>query len=341
MSAVKEHTDLPVLLLYNVDRTWAASEIEESQQEAAKLTAGLRDIGHPVTPVVIYDQDLKTPLSAYRPENYIVFNWCEGVPGIPWSDALVAETLDTLRFAYTGAPPEVLRLCQDKYQVQRQLDRCGVTIPSWRLYNSLACADWNIFPAIVKPAQEHCSFGVTTEAVVLTPEDLRRRIAYVLDEFHQPALVEDFIDGRELHISLWGNGVIQMLPPAEMDFAAFTDVRDRLCTYDSKFNPASRHYQNIQLRLPAPLTAGELALLEKTSIAAYRALGCRDYARLDIRLRDGIFYVLDVNPNADLSSASSTAYAAEAMGYSFGAMGSRLVNLAALRHPVFGASDLT
>jgi D-alanine-D-alanine ligase len=336
MSEVKDRTNLPVLLLYNYDHTWLPHEREESQDEATKLETGLQALGHPVTPVTIYDTDLKTPLSKYHPDQYVVFNWCEGVPGIPWSDALVAETLEGLNFAYTGASAAVLRLSQDKYQVKRLLDQKHVPTPRWRRYTSSACDDWEGFPAIVKPSQEHCSFGVTTEAVVLDREALRRRIGYVLDEFHQPALVEDFIDGREFHISLWGNGAIQMLPPAEMDFAAFDDVRDRLCTFESKFNPESRHYKHIGLHLPAVLTESEYAQLEQTAVAAYRALGCRDYARLDIRLRDGIFQVLDVNPNADLSSASSTACAAEVAGYSFGAMGSRLVNLAARRHPVFG-----
>jgi len=231
----------------------------------------------------------------------------------------------------------VLRLAQDKGQVKQLLDRSHVPTPRWKLYTSSACEDWDRFPAIVKPSQQHCSFGVTSEAVVLTREALQRRIDYVLAEFREAALVEEFIDGREFHISLWGNGTIQMLPPAEMDFAAFDDVRDRLCTFASKFDPLSRHYQNIHLRLPAPLTAAEYTRLENTAIAAYRTLDCRDYARLDIRLRDGIFYVLDINPNADLSSDSSTAYAAEIAGYSFGAMGSHLINLAALRHPVFSA----
>ena len=247
MTAVKDHTDLPVLLLYNLDRTWPLHEVEESLQEAGKLETGLQEQGHPVTPVIIYDTDLKTPLSKYHPDQYVIFNWCEGVPGIPWSDALVAETLETLHFAYTGAPPAVLRLSQDKYQVQRLLDRHHVPTPRWRLCASPECDDWDCFPAIVKPSQEHCSFGVTTEAVVLDRAALRQRIAYVLDEFHQPALVEDFIDGREFHVSLWGNGAIQMLPPAEMDFAAFEDVRDRLCTFESKFNPNSRHYKHIGL----------------------------------------------------------------------------------------------
>jgi len=128
-----------------------------------------------------------------------------------------------------------------------------------------------------------------------------------------------------------------MLPPVEMDFSRFADVHDRLCTYDSKFTPGSRHYDGIQARVPAPLSDEESARLEDTVVRAYHALGCRDYARLDIRLRDGLFYVLDVNPNPDVSPDASVACAAEAAGYSYGALVSELVHLAAHRHPVFGA----
>jgi D-alanine-D-alanine ligase len=116
---------------------------------------------------------------------------------------LVAQALESLRYTYTGAPPGVLAKCQDKAVVKHQLDRHHFTTPRWRLYTTPAYDEWNRFPAIVKPSRVHCSFGVTPEAVVLTPAELRRRIAYVLDEFQQPALVEDFIDGREFHVSLW------------------------------------------------------------------------------------------------------------------------------------------
>jgi D-alanine-D-alanine ligase len=336
MSAQEDHPNVPVLLLYNVDRTWPLRDIEEAILETVKLEAGLRSVGHPVTLVPIHNTDLRTSLARFAPEVFVVLNWCEGVPSLPWSDALVAETLEAMHFAYTGAPPEALALCQDKYRVKCRLDQYHIPTPRWKLYDALACDDWDGFPAIVKPSRVHCSFGVTTEAVVLTPAELRQRISYVLDTFHQPALVEDFIDGREFHVGLWGNTTIQMLPPSEMDFSAFDNVRDRLCTYDAKFDATSRHYNEIQLRLPAPLTDSELQALQETAVAAYWLMGCRDYARLDIRLRDGCFYVLDVNPNADLSSESSIALAAEVAGYSFGAMGSRLVNLAALRHPVYG-----
>jgi D-alanine-D-alanine ligase len=208
-----------------------------------------------------------------------------------------------------------------------------VPTPQWRIYESAQPDGWGQFPAIVKPAQEHCSLGITPESVVMSPGELRDRIAYVLDTFHQPALVEDFVDGREFHVWLWGNGTIEMLPPVEMDFSAFGDLHDRLCTYDSKSNRDSVHYNQIKSRFPAPLNQDEYEQLEKTSTAAYQALGCRDYARLDIRLREGVFYVLDVNPNADIGPESSLVCVAEVMGYSYGAVGSHLVNLATHRKP--------
>ncbi len=337
MSRANDRTDLPVLLLYNLDHSWTNAELKESLIELERLDSALRELGHPVTLAPVETADLEPILREHRPEDYIVFNWCEGLPGVPYSDALIARTLEALNFAYTGSTAKVLEISQDKPQVKRLLDAAGVPTPEWRVYESAQLNGWRRFPAIVKPAHEHCSFGVTSEAVVFDPEELRSRVAYVLDEFHQPAVVEDFIDGREFHVALWGNGSIQMLPPAEMDFSMFSSARDRLCTYDSKFNPESVHYNKIGLLLPAPLSQDEYQLLETVSTAAYRTLGCRDYARLDIRLRDGAFYVLDVNPNADISSEASIACAAQVLGYSYGMMGSHLVNLAAARHPTLGA----
>ena len=157
----------------------------------------------------------------------------------------------------------------------------------------------------------------------------------MLDTFQQPALVEEFIDGREFHISVLGNGKLHTLPPAEMDFSAFENVKDRLCTFESKFDPQSTSYNMIELHLPAILTQDEQHQIEAVALAAYRLVGCRDYARLDLRLRDGIFYVLDVNPNADFSPDTSLAMSAELSGLSYGQLGSLLVNLAAGRHPKF------
>jgi len=237
-------------------------------------------------------------------------------------------------FTYTGSPPDVLATGWDKAKVKKLLGSCGVPIPAWKIFTSPHRDGWRKFPAIVKPAHEHASCGVSRDAVVLSHEKMLTRIAYVHDEFQQPAIVEDFVDGREFHVSLWGNQNLKMLPPTEMDFSAFDDVRDRLCTFEAKFNPDSLAYEKIGVRT-ASLTDTQMKDLERIARRAYRVIGCRDYARLDIRLRDGVFYVLDVNANPDISSDTTVAFAAESGGYSYGDMLSQMVNFAARRHPVF------
>jgi D-alanine-D-alanine ligase len=120
-----------------------------------------------------------------------------------------------------------------------------------------------------------------------------------------------------------------------MDFSAFDSVKDRLCTFDAKFTPGSTHYEKIEMRIPASLNQTQLSCLNRTAINAYRAAGCRDYARIDLRMENNLYCVLDVNPNADFSPDTSLVYAAEAAGLSYGVIASYLVNLAAQRHPLF------
>ena len=327
--------DLPVLLLHNLDRQWPVDAISEALDLTNRLSQALLEIGHPTEMVCVEGDDLTHLLNEHRPDQYIVFNWCEEIPSLPRSAAQVAAQLEDLGFVFTGADSKALALSQDKRQIKQCLIGKQIATPRWEIYERPHPNGWEGFPAIVKPVFEHCSYGITHESVVFDACHLRQRVEYVLDTFHQPALVEDFIDGREFHVSVIGNGRLRVLPAAEMDFSAFTEPSGRLCTYDSKFDPQSSDYQLIGLKLPAPLSGEEQNRLEATAIAAYRAASCRDYARMDIRLRDGIFYVLDVNPNADLSPDTSLALAAEVAGLPYGQLGSLLVNLAAQRSPKF------
>jgi D-alanine-D-alanine ligase len=329
--------DVDVLLLHNLDPAWGSADLATAMEAVGQMKSALVAEGHLVVDLPVRDTDLSGLLKPFDPKSYIVFNWCEELPGLAHSDALVVRTLEDLSFSYTGSPPDVLALSWDKAAVKHLLNQNGIATPRWRILSNTATGGWDCFPAIVKPAFEHCSYGITAEAVVLNARELAERVAFVKDNFHQPALVEDFIDGREFHVSLWGNGRIEMLPPAEMDFSAFDNLRERLCTFDSKFIPGSDHYEKIELRIPAPLDEKELLGLRQTASQAYAAIGCRDYARIDLRLQNGSFFVLDVNPNADISPDTSLAYAAEAAGLSYGMVGSRLVNLAAQRHGIFGA----
>lgn len=333
MDTQHRRIDLPILIVHNLDRCWPPDAISEALDLANRLSQALVEIGHPTDLVCVEGDTLAQVLNEYNPDEHIVFNWCEEIPGAPHSANRVAAQLEHLGFVFTGADAKTLALSQDKHQVKQRLVEMQLATPHWEIHESIYTDGWNEFPAIVKPIFEHCSFGITHDAVVYNSGQLRKRVEYVLDTFHQPALVEDFIDGREFHVSVIGNGRLHVLPVAEMDFSAFPEPSGRLCTYDSKFDPCSSDYQMIGLKLPAPLSMEEQHQLETVAISAYRATACRDYARMDIRLRDGVFYVLDVNPNPDLSPDTSLALGAELAGLSYGQLGSLLVNLAAQRLP--------
>ncbi len=329
--------DLPVLLLHNVNRCWSAAEIAEAGEDVATLGDAMRALGHPVELVAVEDGGLAARLEGYEPREHIVFNWCEELPGIPHSEPEVAAILERLGFVFTGSSSRVLTFSHDKPGVKRVLEAARISTPPWAVFRKPSARNWTIFPAIVKAAHEHCSIGITADSVVASRSELEARIAYILEEHKQPALVEEFIDGREFHVAAWGNGTVTVLPAAEMDYVGLTDIRDRLFTYDAKYLPGSRLYETIELRVPAELEGRASSLLERTVCATYRATACRDYGRIDLRYRDGVFYVIDVNPNPDINPKTSMSYAALEAGYSYGEMGSRIVNLAAARHPVYRA----
>jgi len=327
--------DLPVLLLHNVNPLWTSAEIAEADEDVTTLGDALRSLGHPVELAAVEDGRLADRLAGYEPREHIVFNWCEELPGVPHSEPEVAAVLERLGFAFTGSSSRVLAFSHDKPGVKRVLDAARIPTPPWAVFRKPSAPSWTVFPAIVKAAHEHCSIGISADSVVSSRTELEARIAYILKEHSQPALVEEFIDGREFHVAAWGNGTVTVLPPAEMDYVGLTDIRDRLFTYDAKYLPGSRLYETIELRVPAELDRLARSRLERIVHSTYRATACRDYGRIDLRYRNGDFYVIDVNPNPDINPKTSMSYAALEAGYSYGEMGSRIVNLAAARHPVF------
>jgi D-alanine-D-alanine ligase len=328
-------SNIPVLMLSNADLQWSFDDIRESINMTENLVGALKEIGHPVSCLYVESNNLPELLSPYSPTEYIVFNWCEELPGVAYSAALVTQELEQRGFTYTGSDSFALELGQDKHRIKHRLKANGIPTPAWQTFTSADIPAWSRFPAIVKPSYEHCSFGITREAVVQTMPELIHRVHYVLDELKQPAIVEDFIDGREFHVGVIGNGLIHVLPPAEIDYSSFDDIHDRLCTYQANFDKTSLAYQLTMPKLPASLTCQQLSALKKIVSAAYRATNCRDYARMDIRLGEDTFYVLDVNHNADLSPDTSIVLGAGLIGLTYGMLGSVLINLAAQRHPKF------
>lgn len=324
--------EIPVILIYNIDPGWKKEEKEEAITISEKMGKALRDVGHPTEYVSIEDEKIADKLFAYSPDDWIIFNWCESIPGISHSEWMVASKLEALGFTFTGADAKALLLSQDKHRIKNMLQEAGIPTPEWILLERPETVDWEKYPAIVKPVYEHCSEGIDAGSVVLSAAEAQARIAKIREQYRQPVLLEDFIDGREFRVAILGNDFLEVLPVAEMEFSHFKSAKERLCGYEAKFVPGSEHYEKIETLLPAPLSADELNKLSDICKKAYRTTECRDYARLDVRYRDGVFYVLDVNPNADLSFDASMACAAESAGISYGEMGSRIVRMALSRH---------
>ncbi|MEI6765856.1 MAG: ATP-grasp domain-containing protein [Bacteroidota bacterium] len=330
-------TAVPVVLLYNIDESWDEVDKNEVLTSGDVISDGLRAQGHEVIVVQVRDLGFVDALENIDTATHVVMNLCEDIPGMPHSEGVAAQILEDMGFTYTGSVPEVLDLSGDKEAVKEFLIPRGIPTPAYQVFESDDIGDWNSYPCIVKPSNEHCSMGISSKSVAANAEELKAAIRASIESLHQPALVEEFIDGREFHVTVWGNEKPEMLPPAEMDFSAFSDFHDRLCTYEAKHKPGSEHYTKIETLLPAPLDDTLYKELERVVTETYTAFGCRDYARLDLRLRGTEFHVLDINPNADLSHEASMAAAAEIAGYDYGIFCSSIVMMAAARHPQYGS----
>jgi D-alanine-D-alanine ligase len=327
---------MKVLVLYNLDPAWDKTEIRDARKSNMVLYKSLKEGG-----VKTYLEELNHPyleiiLDKYDPGDTIVFNLCETLPGIPDSERRVVEMIENRGFTYTGNVPELIALSYDKQRVKELLISHGITVPYGMVLTPEEAEGWTLFPAIVKPSREHCSLTITEKSVVYNTSSLKEQIRLVNNELNQPALVEDFIDGREFRVSVWNNDPPEILPPVEMSFSAFSQANKRLCTYDSKHTPGSEHYEKIETLVPAPLTKGLLKKLEKDVLKIWKKFGCLDYARFDFRLRDDKFYLLDINPNNDISINTSFALAGETASFSYNQMVKRIAMMAAERHPVYG-----
>lgn len=325
---------MKVLIIYNVDPGWDRNEIKETRKSNRVIYESLKNSGIETYLEEVNNPHLEKILKKYNPEDTIVFNLCETLPGLPYSERMVVEIIENENFVYTGNPPEVIELSYDKQKVKEILAPLGVTVPYGAVLSPDDVADWDIFPAIVKPSHDHCSLTLTEKSVVYDTTSLYEQIMLVYNELKQPALVEDFIDGREFHVSVWNNDPPEILPPVEMDFSAFQEPRKRLCTYESKFIPGSEHYEKIESRVPAYIDKELNKKLMQQIMTAWKGVGCVDYARFDFRLHNGKFYLLDVNPNNDISIDTSFAMAAESKGYSYSRMINRIAMMAFERHPV-------
>lgn len=329
-----------LLLLYGLDETSYDFEIVSTLALIKSATEALLSRGWRVLPLQV-TRDLTDLLRPFDPSKWLVFNLCEGAPVQEFYYARVTRTLAELGYTFTGSDAWTLDETQFKWRMKAILERHGVPTPTWALFERAEDVTFDTFPAIVKPAAEHCSYGITRDSVVMNVFEARAQAARVIGGFRQPALIEAFLDSPEYNVSLWGSDDdVRVLGISMMTYDAFDDIRDRLCTFDAKWIPESEAYQRIPAICPAPVSDELRAKIEAVAIAAYRATGCRDYGRVDLRLQGDQPMALDVNANCDVSPDGGFANAARAAGLGYAEMLERIVHLAMRRMPAQELSAL-
>ncbi len=270
-------------------------------------------------------------LASYPPQDYAVFNLFEGVSGVVGDEAEAATALGELGYRFTGAHSHALALALDKAKTMRALRQHGVLTPVWRVFRhpndvtQRALRDMR-FPLLVKPLAEDSSVGIDRQAVVTDVARLRQRVAHVVQRFQQSALATEFIDGREFNVAIWGEPP-RVLPLAEIDFSAFDHPHDRIVSFAAKWQEGSFEYHNMPVICPARVSEDLARRVRATALRVWQIAGCSGYARVDIRVRHGRIYVLEVNPNPSLAPDAGFARAAKAAGYGYEEMVLRILSL--------------
>ena len=283
------------------------------------------------------DEEAYGKLLALQPD--IVFNIAEGFRG-PSREAQIPAMLEMLGIPYSGSDPLTLGICLDKSRAKEILSYYHIPTPAFHVVDSLLQLDHLSFslPCIVKPLYEGSSKGIFDASVVRTSAALETQIKKVLEEYKQPALVEQFLEGREFTVALIGNGQnVRVLPIVEICFDSLPQGVNPIYSYEAKWiwdtteNPIDVH------ECPAKINLELQKKIEKICLDTFRVLHCRDWCRIDIRLdREGNPNVLELNPLPGIlpnpEEHSCFPQAARAAGLDYDSMLNEVLNAAIERH---------
>jgi D-alanine-D-alanine ligase len=331
-----------VLVVYNRDFESAESDPENCARADIRGTADdvVRALGggdHQVDALGVTEDLLGAVAKIVATAPDVVFNLCESIDGVSSLEPLLPLLLERAGLAYTGSSPLTLGLALHKHKAKDVLRGAGVPTPDAVVLTRPDISGVALpFPLIVKPAREDASVGITRDSVVHDRAALERQVTFVLARYRQPVLVERYIEGREIYVSMLDRPgeEVEILPLHEIDFSEMPAGRPRIVSFEGKWVETSPEFTGTR---PVPcegLTPASLARIARVARTAFAAMELRDYARLDLRLSaDGTPYVIDVNPNCDLSARAGFARAAQAAGLDYPAVIRRIVALTLPRRP--------
>jgi D-alanine-D-alanine ligase len=305
----------------------------------AQLEEALKALGHTSTRLMV-DADVEPLVSSLqkdRPD--LVFNMAEAFAGKSALESNVAALMNLLHLRYTGSSPAGLIVAGDKTLTKKVLSFHGLRTAKFATVYRGA-VDWAgdiSFPLIVKPPQEDASLGITGKSVVRNVQELLGKIAEMQTEFQQPALVEEFIDGREFYVGVLGNANVKALPVIELDFSGFPPDRPKIASWEAKWGDAGdgqgAEFAGTKSVFPTDVSEELTAKMQTVAVEAFHALRLRDYARIDLRVTpENEVYIIEVNPNCYLERSAEFSMAAEKSGLDHAALVERILELAIGRY---------
>ena len=290
----------------------------------------LRKAGHNVRALGLGDNlgDLRTAITEWKPD--IAFNLMEEFQGIVTYDQYVVAFLELMKQPYTGCNPRGMMISRDKALSKQILSYHRIPTPGFAVFRRgqrYKLPRKLKFPLFVKSATEDASVGISQASVVHDAERLKERIQFIHEQTNSDALVEEYIEGRELYVGVLGNDRLRTFPVWEMDFGTLPDVMaiaTRKVKWDRKYQ--SRH--GIRTGAALELPDGCAAYLDKLSKRIYRALSLSGYARMDFRMRpDGSVFVLEANANPNISHQEDFGDSAQAAGVEYSALLEQIIRL--------------
>jgi D-alanine-D-alanine ligase len=305
-------------------------EIEEWRTEF-DVTTTLRNSGHDVRSMGVLDSltELRSAIADWKPD--VVFNLLEEFNGIVTYDQHVVAFLELMRQPYTGCNPRGLLLSRDKSLCKQLLAFHRIPTPQFAVFPRGARVHVPRklrFPLFVKSTVEDASLGIAQASVVEDLAKLKERIEFVHQQVGSDALVEEFIEGRELYVGVMGNDRLTRLPVWEMVFGSMPDTLAAIATRKVKWDKRYQAKYGITTRAAEDLPPAVLTTLDKLSRRIYRTLGLSGYARMDFRVKpDGQVYVLEANANPNLEAAEDFAESARAAGVGYDELLEKIMGL--------------
>lgn len=304
--------------------------IDEWQTEYDVMSC-LRQAGHEVQVLGLYDNlgDLRTRITEWQPD--VAFNLLQEFQGIVTYDQHIVAYLELMRQPYTGCNPRGMMLSRDKVLSKQVLTYHRIPTPQFALFRRgrrYRLSKKLTYPLFVKSATEDASLGISQASIVEDLAHLKERIDFIHDHTKTDALVEEYIEGRELYVAVDGNERLTTYPVWEMDFGTLPDVMAGIATRKVKWDRKYQEKHGISTGKAANLGAAAAEQLRHFSKRIYRALHMSGYARMDFRLRpDGRVYLLEANCNPNLSKNEDFAAAAANGGVAYEALLERLMRL--------------